>query len=100
MRLELSLAGHEVEFIAVNKQLAESTQSKLVAQCAFPLVQDVEEIDVWGLHNGGKDDFFVFDKEASLAVYLPHGGEVSTNLSTEAGYTNVKTALLGVLEGP
>jgi hypothetical protein len=98
MRLELTASGHEVYFLSVNKIAAESTQDKLSARCAFPLLQDTVEEGVWELHNGNKDDFYIYDRDGNLAAYLPNAGESSINLSTEAGYTHVKNSLLAVLE--
>ena len=99
MRIELEVAGYDVQFLVVNKQDAESTQQKLIDKCAYPIFQDVAEVDAWRLHDGKKDDFYIFNENGELAVFLPNGGEISTNLSTQEGYENVKNAILGVLQG-
>jgi hypothetical protein len=54
------------------------------------LLQDKEDIDVWGLHDGGKDDFYIFDPTGHLVIHLPFGGEVDTNLTSEDGYNTLK----------
>ena len=59
MRLQLGLEGvDEVEFVAINavSASAEDDQQALVERCAFPLLQDTDAVDAWGLHDGGKDD--------------------------------------------
>ena len=99
MRIELEVAGYDVQFLVVNKQDAEPSQEKLINKCAFPLFQDIAEVDVWSLHNGKKDDFYVYDAQGLLRVYLPNAGELSTNLSTAEGYANVKEAIVNVVKG-
>ncbi len=100
MRLELKLAGYEVNFVAVNKNDAESYQTKLTDRCKFTLLQDLTTVDVWSLQNGNKDDMYIYDTDGTLADYLPHGGERSTNLSSSDGYNGVKAALIDVLNAP
>ena len=98
MRLELGLAGHDVQFVSINKSDAESYQEKLTDRCKFPLVQDLPTIEVWDLQNGHKDDMFIYGADGLLADYIPHSGERSTNLSTADGYNTVKNAILDVLK--
>jgi hypothetical protein len=97
MRLELVAEGHVVAFTAVNKSDAADDQAELVARCAFPLFQDLVEVDAWDLHDGHKDDIYVYDREGRLAAYLPQAGEVSMVLSTAEGYANLKSAILSVV---
>ena len=96
MRIELEAGGIPVQFIAINKDNAESTQQKLIDKCSFPLLQDQADIVVWDLMHGKKDDFYIYDAEGNLADYLPVSGEVSVNLSTDEGYNNLKDAILAV----
>ena len=98
MRIELQASGQTVHFIAINKADAVDQQTKLVNRCAFPLFQDIPELNVWERHNGRKDDFYVYDQEGKLADYLSISGERSVNLGTEEGYNNLKTAILNVLD--
>jgi hypothetical protein len=97
MRFELVAAGHQVQFVSVNADSALDTQEKLLENCSFPLFQDTEEADVWGLHNGSKDDFYVYDRDGILADFLPIAGERSVTLSTPEGYANLKDAILDAL---
>ncbi len=97
MRLELKKAGHEVEFVAINASSALDDQQKLIDRCAFPLLQDTDEINVWGIQGGVKDDIYVYDTDGALRVFLPASGSTSTNLSSPQGYANLKNAILGVV---
>ena len=96
LRIELEIEEKAVYFVSVNKSDATDTQAKLVEKCSFPLFQDTPEVNAWALHGGGKDDFFIYDSQGKLAVFLPASGPISTDLSTPEGYANVKNAVLGV----
>lgn len=99
MQLELESMGHTVDFVSVNATSALDDQPKLVARCQFPLLQDQEDIDVWGLMKGRKDDFYILDAGGKLARYLPTGDEDSpTNLSTSEGYATLLGAVVEVLQ--
>lgn len=97
MRNELAAMGENVHFVTVNKGDAATSRQKLINRCAFPIFQDGEEEAVWSLFGGGKDDMFVYASDGSLFSYLPVGGELDTNLSTEEGYNNL---LQTILEAP
>ena len=97
MRLGLELEGKEIHMVSVNKIGAESTQQNMAEKCSFPLLQDVADVDAWALHQGDKDDIFIFDAEGVLVTYLPHGGDISTNLSSDDGFANVKSAIENAL---
>ena len=97
MRFELEREGQAVQFISVNAVSALETQQKLVDRCSFPLFQDTEEADVWSLHNGRKDDFYVYNRSGILVDYLPLNGDRSVTLSTAEGYGNLKGATLKAL---
>ena len=96
MRRELEEEGVEARFAAINSTLVSNpdTQAGLANLCEFPLFQDVDEVNAWGMHGGRKDDIYIYDPQGRLHVYLPISGEVSTVLSTFAGYNNVKDLLL------
>ena len=96
MRLELEADGYPVQVLAVNKIAADSSQESLIEKTAFPLFQDTLEMQAWSLHDGSKDDFYVYAPDGSLSAYLPHGGELGTNLSTDEGFNNLKDAILDV----
>ena len=99
MKEEIDAAGLQAHFVAVNAVSAKSEQhqQKLIDKCAYPLLQDTDEADVWGLHEGGKDDFYLFDATGKLIVHLPFGGEMNTNLSTDEGYGNLKGLILDAI---
>ena len=98
LALELVAEGRDVNFVVVNIVGAESTQSKLISQCDFPLFQDVSTVGAWQLHAGSKDDLYVYDADGKLTTYLPFGGQVNTFLSTPEGYANLKNAVLDALD--
>lgn len=96
MRQELEGSGYNVNVVAINIVRAETSQSSLSSRCSFDLLQDVASVNVWSLMGGGKDDFFIYRQEATLAPsgYLPLGGPVYTNLSSTEGYANVYNAIV------
>jgi hypothetical protein len=94
MQWELNAEGHDVEFLAVNITSGVEAAPTLVEKCAFPLLQDTEDINVWNLLGGKKDDIYVFDADGNLTASLPVGGELSNNLSTAEGYGNLKAAIM------
>jgi hypothetical protein len=95
MRLELEKEGTPVWILTVNAVSGLDYQANLVAQCAFPLFQDLPGYDAWGLHQGQKDDFYVYDAQGKLRTFIPvTGGELSNDLSTPEGYAAVKKALV------
>ena len=96
MRLEFELAGYDVQFVSINMIAAETTQDGLVSKAAFPLFQDTFDVGAWEIQNGKKDDFFIYAADGTLGAFLPHGGEVNSNLSTEEGYANLRDAIIGV----
>lgn len=99
MRIELEVAGHEVDFVSINRSDGVATQDKLVKKCAFPQLQDTEELGIWAQLAGGKDDFYVFDRDGVLHTYLKSFGDIPTNLAEADGYSAVKGAILSAIEG-
>ena len=94
MRLELEFLGKDVHFLIVNATSALDDQQKLIDETALPMFQDQENVDVWSLMDGNKDDFYVFDSDGNLAHFLPISGDASVNLSEEEGYQNLLDAVL------
>ena len=97
MQNEFIATGIPVHFLSVNTVSGADSAQKLVDVCAFPLLQDVEDVNAWSLLQGKKDDMFIFGADGSLVTSLPQGGELITNLSTEEGYNNVKYSLYEAL---
>ncbi|TPV93494.1 MAG: hypothetical protein B7733_20190 [Myxococcales bacterium FL481] len=101
MRLEFHNEGVEVEFVAINKSDATTTQHELYDRCSFPIFQDTSDPasgGVWELHDGNKDDLYIYDVNGVLAKYLPSGSEEhDITLSTPAGYAYVKGSILEVV---
>jgi thiol-disulfide isomerase/thioredoxin len=116
---ELLDEGHDVQFVTVNKDNAADENYRdwmlyehdqegnrlydelgnSIFRCTFPIFQDTPEDGAWALHGGNKDDFYIYDAEGALALYLPAGGDISTRLSNDAGYANLKNAVIWVLTG-
>ncbi len=99
MRLELELEGEVVQFLSVNVSDGVPTQGDLAAKCSYPLFQDQEEIEVWDLMNGGKDDFYIYDVEGNLVRHYVWGEEPQLNLSTDEGYAILKSAIQDAIAG-
>ncbi|MGB1700996.1 MAG: AhpC-related (seleno)protein, partial [Nannocystaceae bacterium] len=74
-------------------------QAMLTARCSFSLFQGTEGNDLWAQQGGVKDSLYIYATDGTLADYLAPTGEISTNMSTEEGYANVKSAILAVLQG-
>jgi len=94
MYKELKTAGHDVNMVVVNATYAEATVNTLIGACALPIFQDVDAVGAWTQHAAGKDDILIYTAAGTLHAYLPFGGSVDINLSGQAGYDNVKAALL------
>ena len=94
MRRELKNTGHDVQFVMINKADAVQDLPDLIAQCLFPIWQDNDAVNAWGLLGVHKDDFLILRADGTVFDYLPQGGTRSTKLSTPEGYANVRDALL------
>lgn len=64
-------------------------QDNPISRCTMPVFQDTDADDVWGKHEGGKDDFYIYNTLGQLTTYMKGG----KNLSEEAGYAEVKKAI-------
>lgn len=94
--MELEVTGHDINFVSINAGSALDDQAKLTRKCSFPLLQDLDTVDAWGLMGGKKDDFFIYDTEGKLVHHYAVNGEPSMNLGSEEGYNNLKNAILEV----
>ena len=99
MRIELEVAGYEVNFVSINKDNAVDTQEEIIKHCSFPQLQDTEELGLWDRMGGGKDDFYIFDAEGVLQTYFRFYGPIGTTLSEPDDYQTVKQAMISVLDG-
>lgn len=80
--------------ISINQASSVTTKTALSDACTFPILQDTEEVGAWSLLGGGKDDFYLYNSDGTLAVYLKARGKINTNLSTPQGYANIIDTLL------
>ena len=94
MKTELLAEGHAINFVIVNLASQSSVIENLTDICDFPIFQDTDTVDAWGLHDGVKDDFYFYDAEGTLTNFISARGDLEINLSTEEGYQNIKDALL------
>lgn len=90
MQKELKSEGSDVAFVAINSTDAVANQADLTSKCEFPLFQDVDSVNAWSLHGGGKDDIYVYGSDGKLAHYLKFGGPIDTNLAWPDAYAAVK----------
>ena len=84
--------GYDVNVVIVNTQNAESSVASLAAKCTFPVLQDVASVGAWQMHDGGKDDIYIYKADGTLSVYYEYGGATSINLGS-SGYA-VKQAII------
>jgi len=85
MKAELETDGVEVQFVILHGSSASTStsQDKMIEQVSFPVFQD---------------DIYIFRSDLALSAHFPHGGSVSTNLSTDEGWGNVLDAITTALE--
>ena len=106
MRIDAEENGLDIGFAVINAISADSeaNQNKLIfkdytaeepsdVRTTFPLFQDTDDVNAWTLHDGGKDDIYVYDAEGNLSTYISSLGP-NTNLSTDEGYQNLMSAIL------
>ncbi|HAN30670.1 MAG TPA: hypothetical protein DCQ06_03650 [Myxococcales bacterium] len=89
---ELEAAGVVVDFMAINKDDAVEYQESLAFQADFPMIQDDEKLTIWAKLDGGKDDFFLYHSDGTLALHLPISGTLTTALMDVTGYANMRAA--------
>ena len=99
MQGELTDAGYDVAFVAINRADAVDYQKDLIVMCSYPLLQDSEALGVFGLMDATKDDIFVYGADGKLAIHLPIDGKVNTNMSYREGFENVKSIALALATG-
>ncbi len=93
MSKELSAAGIDVDFVAVNARDAADYQADLAKMGDFAMVQDTDALRVWDAMGGHKDDFYLYHSDGTLAVHLPEGGTLDTALSGDSeGYATLRGA--------
>ena len=88
--------GHDVNMVAINPVSGLDFQSTLVNVCSFPLLQDTSALNTWDAMGGAKDDIYIYGSDGKLAIYLPNGGSINTNLSSGEGYSNVRDIMMVV----
>ena len=94
MRKEFAANRIEVNFIAVNIDSGASEQNEFTSRSSFPLFQDTQLVNAFGLHQGGKDDYYIYNERGELSDFFPFRGNRESDLASPEGYANVKQAIL------
>jgi len=94
MRKEFTANRIKVNFVVVNIASGESEQNEFTSRCSFPVFQDTELVDAFGLHQGGKDDYYIYNERGELTDFFPFRGERASDLASPDGYANLKQAIL------
>lgn len=97
---ELKAAGHDVAFAVINQASSEGQQAALLERTSFPMFQSTSDVNGWEIHDGAKDDFYIYDTAGVLRAMYPAHTEISTSLGTPEGYGNVRDAVLNILGEP
>jgi thiol-disulfide isomerase/thioredoxin len=94
MRKEFAANRIEVNFVVVNTTSGESEQSEFTSRSSFPLFQDTDLENAFGLHQGYKDDYYIYNERGELTDFFAYGGDRKSDLATSEGYANIKQAIL------
>ena len=65
----------KVNFVAVNIASGASQQDEFTSRSSFPLFQDTDLEDAFGLHQGDKDDYYIYNERGELSDFFPFGGD-------------------------
>ena len=94
MAQELKDEGVETSMYVINEAGSDLAFDALAGASTLPTFQDFWGLDVWTMHAGGTDDFFIYDTNGKLSAYFKGYSEPNSDLSTPEGYGNVKEAIL------
>ena len=94
MRKEFTANRVEVNIVAVNIASGASSQAEFTSRCSFPLFQDTDLENAFVLHQGGKDDYYIYNERGELSDYFPYKGNRESDLASPEGYANIKQAIL------
>jgi hypothetical protein len=84
----------DVSMYVVNQAGSDPALEALVTASTLPTFQDFWGLDVWEMHDGGKDDFYIYNGSGKLAAYFKGYASPTSDLSTDEGYGNLKEAIL------
>ncbi|MBR56706.1 MAG: hypothetical protein CMH54_01475 [Myxococcales bacterium] len=94
MQEEFDAENIAVQIVAINQIPAASFVHMLTDVCDYPVFQDTNEVTAWDKLEGSKDDMFIYNTDSTLHLFLENGGEININMGSDAGYNNVKNAIL------
>ena len=98
MKGELDDENVAVNFAIINRADGSNSVLNLSNRCTFPVFQDTDGVNAWGLHQGTKDDFYFYDADGVLQQFISARGELEINLATAEGYANIKNAVLALVQ--
>ena len=99
MRVEIEQMDVDAHFSAINGEAYAVHQERMLDLCSFPFFQDTEMDNAIEGMNGSIYDIFVYRPDGTLHVFLDGTGDIDTYMAEEAGYENVKEALLSAVRG-
>jgi hypothetical protein len=98
MRLELALQGITPTFVGIASSGSNENatqQQLLIDRGAIPFFQSTAEVNAWTMHDGDKDDLYIYAPDGTLDTFLDDDDEsVLFNLSTDEGYAYVRNAIV------
>ncbi|MFT4705623.1 MAG: hypothetical protein ACI81R_003334, partial [Bradymonadia bacterium] len=102
MKLELEAEGITPYFIGIISTASEGRedfQTLLLDRGAIPFFQSTTDVNAWTLHDGDKDDVYIYGADGMLDTFLDDDAEgVLYNLSTDEGYAYVRAAIVAAWE--
>jgi hypothetical protein len=84
----------KVNFVVINTASGASLKGEFTSRSSFPLFQDTDLEDAFGMHQGDKDDYYIYNERGELSDFFPFGGDRESDLASNEGYANVKKAIL------
>lgn len=94
MKKEFAANRLKVNIVAVNIASGASSQAEFTSRCSFPLFQDTDLENAFVLHQGGKDDYYIYNERGELSDHFPYKGNRESDLASPEGYANITQAIL------
>ena len=91
---DVASEGVTLSIAVVNPAGSPLALQALVDATSSPVFQDTWTMSAWSMHDGKKDDFYVYTPQGTLAAYFTLGGELNLDLSSDEGYQNIREAIL------
>ena len=104
MQYELQAMDVDVNFVIVNRTAPDPQIEALTNRCNFPVFQDVQAVNAWGMMDGQKDDFYFYDREGILRAFTDATEDIALTSYDDppeeptSGYTRIKQMVLDLVE--